>query len=151
MSPLEEAGLEMKSIGFGNLMTQALMLFFGLILLVPCTYKLTTYVIFRNQAVAVDGIIDKAARGMELGSRPFVEYKDLRGNVYYMKSKAKTHWFYAPEKGAKIKLFYMEKDPGTAMVDSLFYYVFMPLGFMAIGGAIVVSVLKQNWRHQARQ
>lgn len=151
MSPFEEAELEMKSIGFGNLMTQALMLAFGLLLLVPCAYKLTTYLIFRNHAVAVDGVIDKPARGMELGSRPFVEYKDLHGKVFHIKSKAKTHWFYAPEKGAKIKVFYLEKDPGSAMVDSLFYYVFLPLGFMAVGGAIVVSVLKQNWRHQQRQ
>ena len=141
----------MKSIGFGNLMTHVLMLFFGLLLLVPCAYKLATYVVFRNHAIAVDGIIDKPARGMEMGSRPFVKYKDLLGNAYYMKSKAKTHWFCAPEKGAKIKVFYLEKDPETAMVDSLFYYVFLPLGFMAVGGAIVVSVLKQNWRRQARQ
>jgi len=141
----------MKPIGFGNLMTQVLMLFFGLLLLVPCAYKLTTYVVFRNHAIAVDGIIDKPARGMELGSRPFVEYKDLQGNVYYMKSKAKTHWFYAPKKGAKIKVFYLEKDPGTAMVDSLFYYVFLPLGFMAVGGVIVIQVFKQNWRNQQRQ
>lgn len=58
----------MISTGLGNLMTQVLMLAFGLILLVPCAYK------------------------------------------------------------AKPK----------------------PIGFMAIGGAIVFRVFKQNWRHQER-
>ena len=140
----------MKSTGFGNLMTQALMLAFGLMLLLPCSYKLYTYGIFRGQATAVNGIIDKPARGMEMGSRPFVEYRDHQGNVYYLKSKAKTHWFYAPVKGEKIKVFYLQKDPKTAMVDSLFYYVFLPLGFMAIGGAIVFTVFKHNWRYQKK-
>ena len=66
----------MKSTGLGNLMTRLLMLFFGLILLVPCAYKLYTYCVFRSQAIAVYGIVDKPARGMEMGSKPFVEYKD---------------------------------------------------------------------------
>ena len=85
-----------------------------------------------------------------MGSRPFVEYKDLSGKAYYIKSKAKTHWLYAPVKGEKIRVFYQKKDPGTAMVDSLFYYVFLPLGFMAVGAAVVVLVFKQNWRQKER-
>jgi len=89
----------MISTGLGNLMTQVLMLAFGLILLVPCAYKLTTYIVFRNQSIAVNGIIDMSSRGMELGGRPFVEYKDLQGNVHTIKSKAKTHWFYGNRRG----------------------------------------------------
>ena len=147
MSPFKKTGSGMKSTGLGNLMTRLLMLFFGLILLVPCAYKLYAYCVFRSQAIAVYGIVDKPARGMELGSRPFVEYKDLQGNVYSKKSRAKTHWVYAPEKGEKICVFYLEKDPKTAMVDSLFHYVILPLGFMALG-AIVVLVFKQKWRQK---
>jgi Protein of unknown function (DUF3592) len=134
----------------GECMTRLLMLGFGLMLLVPCAYKLTAYVVFRNQAVAVNGRVDKPSRGMEMGSRPFVEYKDLTGTVHYIKSKAKTHWLYAPVKGEKMRVFYREKDPGTAMVDSVFYYVFLPLGFMAVGGAIVILVFKQHWRQTDR-
>lgn len=85
-------------------------------------------------------MIDKLVRGLELGSRPFVEYADLQGNVHTIKNKAKTHWVYAPEKGEKIGVFYLEKDPKTAMVDSLFHYVILSLGFMALGGAIVILV-----------
>lgn len=59
----------MKSTGLGYLMTQLLMLAFGLVLLVPCAYKLTTYILFRYKAVAVDGTVDKPARCRELGSR----------------------------------------------------------------------------------
>ncbi|RLB84670.1 MAG: hypothetical protein DRH26_18990 [Deltaproteobacteria bacterium] len=150
MSPFKKTGSKIKLTGLGNLMTRLLMLFFGLVLLVPCAYKLYAYGIFRDQAIAVSGVIDKPARGLEMGSRPFVEYEDLQGNVYYIKSKAKTHWFYAPVKGEKIRLFYLEKDPGAATVDSLFYYVLLPMGFMAVGGAIVVQVFKQKWRQTAK-
>jgi len=150
MSPFKKTKSGMKPTGLGNCMTRLLMLFFGLILLVPCAYKLYAYSVFRSQTIAVYGIVDKPARGMEMGSRPFVEYKDLAGNVHYIKSKAKTHWFYAPEKGEKIRVFYLEKDPKTAMVDSLFHYIILPLGFMAIGGAVVVLVFKQKWRQKEK-
>jgi hypothetical protein len=135
----------MNSQLIGNLITKSFILTMGFILLVPSAYKVYRYCIFRSQSVVVNGIIEKPLWGGGLGGRPLIEYKDLQGKSHYFKSKAKTHWFYAPQKGEEIKVFYLEHDPEMAIVDSMFYHLFLPLFFVVIGTSAVVCVFRDGW------
>ena len=129
-----------------NLVPKLLMLMFGLILFVSSTYLLFTYFSFKRQAVEVSGTIEKPLWGGDLGGRPFIEYRDASGQMHGFKAKAKTHWFFAPQKGESIRVFYLEQTPGVAIVDDKIHYVVMPLFFAAIGGLICVYVVKYAWQ-----
>ena len=128
----------------GNLATKLLILSLGLLFLLPPAYKLYTYCAFRCRAISIDGIIIHSSRGRDLGSRPFVEYKDLLGNLHERKSKAKTHWFFAPKVGEKIKVLYDKRNPDVAIVDSTFYYIFLPLFFIAIGACFLFCLFRDS-------
>ena len=132
----------MLPTSIGNFTTKLIILFFGLFFLLPPGYKLYTYCAFRFNAVPVDGIIVDPSRGRDLGGRPFVEYKDSRGNSYERKSKAKTHWFFAPKVGEKIKVFYNKRDPNVAIVNSAFYYIYLPLFFIVIGACFIFCLFR---------
>lgn len=127
----------MKRPSKENLATRLIMLSMGVLFLLPSACKLYSYCVFRYHAIAVDGVISHASRGRDLGSRPFVEYRDLQGNTYERKSKAKTHWLYAPQVGEPLKVYYDQRDPETAIVDSKFHYIVMPLFFIAIGACFL--------------
>ena len=128
----------------GKLATKAMILSLGLLFLLPSGYKLYTYCAFRYHAVSVNGVITDASRGRDLGSRPFVEYKDLQGNAYERKSRAKTHWFFAPRVGEQIKVYYDKSNPAVAIVDSTFYYIVLPLCFIAIGAGFIFCLLRDS-------
>jgi hypothetical protein len=90
----------------------------------------------------VNGVIIDSSRGRGIGGRPFVEYKDLLGNSYERKSKAKTHWFFSPKVGEKIKVFYKKRNPNVAIVDSAFYYIFLPILFIVFGGCFIFCLFR---------
>ena len=79
-----------------------------------------------------------------MGGRPFVEYKDMQGTSYERKSKAKTHWFFAPKVGEKIKVFYDERDPTEAIVDNTFHYILLPLFLIISGISCIFFVVKDS-------
>jgi hypothetical protein len=58
----------------GKIIPNILMLFLGLILLIP-SYKIYSYCIFFGKAVSVYGIVDKtpAGGGSDFGGRPLVQ------------------------------------------------------------------------------
>jgi hypothetical protein len=128
----------------GNLVTKLMILSLGLVFLLPAAYKSYTYYEFRRHAVSVDGIITKSSRGGDIGGRPFVEYKDLQGKSYGIKSRAKTHWFFAPRVGEKLSVYYDKNDPNNAIVDSVFYYILLPIGFMAVGVGVIFYVIRDS-------
>ena len=128
----------------GNLATKLLILSLGLLFLLPPAYKLYTYCAFRCRAISIDGIIIHSSRGRDLGSRSFVGYKDFLGNLHERKSKAKTHWFFAPKVGEKIKVLYDKRNPDVAIVDSTFYYIFLPLFFIAIGACFLFCLFRDS-------
>ena len=74
-----------------------------------------------------------------------MEYKDTRGNIYEIRSEAKTHWFFAPKKGEEIRVMFLQHDPQKAVVDSTFHYILLPLLFCMVGTAVVFSVFKRGW------
>jgi hypothetical protein len=133
----------MTSSLIGNLFTKLFVLLIGLIFILP-SYKLYSYILFRYQSVSVNGIIVMPSRGRDIGARPLVEYHDQQGNTYEIKSKAKTHWLFAPKKGEQIKVLFLRDAPEKAMVDSIFYYVVLPLCFVAIGVTMVFLVFKRS-------
>ena len=128
------------------LIAKFFILFLGSILLVPFGYKLYNYCDLRYHAVAVYGVVEDPLQGGALGSRPFVEYKDLKGHKYGFKTEAKTHWFFAPQKGEKIRVLFLENEPQTAIADSLFHYGLLPLFFSLIGSALCFYTIKQAWQ-----
>ena len=133
----------LSRISFGNLFTKLLLLAMGFLFLLPSAYKLYTYGLFRAHAVVVDGVIVDASRGRDIGGRPFVEYKDQQGALYERKSKAKTHWFFAPQVGEKVRVFYDNRDPNKAIVDNTFHYILVPICFMAAGVYFLVSAFRK--------
>ncbi len=130
-----------------NIIPNVLMVFVGAIFLIPSTVKIYAYGQFYIRSVSVYGIVDKMplGGGSGFGGRPLVQYQDLQGNAHVIKSKVKTHFFLAPRKGEKIKVLFLEKDPQTAMVDSLFHYFILPLVFMGIGISLVFLAVKRGW------
>ena len=134
----------MLPASIGNIVTKLIILSLGLLFLLPSASKLFTYCAFRYHAISVDGIIIASSRGRDLGSRPFVGYKDLLGNLYERKSKAKTHWFFAPKVGEKVKVLYDKHDPNVAIVDSAFYYIFLPLCFIVIGACFIFCLFRDS-------
>lgn len=105
----------------------------GLILLLPAVNKLYTYGAYRYHGSVVYGMVDHPSSGRDLGGRPLIRYEDKSGNRHEFKSRAKTHWFHRPAKGERIKIFTHWNKPEQAIVDSLFYYVLLPLIFLVAG------------------
>ena len=134
----------MQTSAVGDVATKILMLVLGLLFLLPPAYKLVTYAVFRFHAITVEGTIADGSRGRDLGGRPFVEYTDQQGNAYEIKSKAKTHWLFAPKVGEKLKVFYDERDPGKAIVNSNIHYIFIPLCFIAAGLGFLFHTLRAS-------
>ena len=85
-----------------------------------------------------------------MGGRPFVEYKDMQGTSYERKSKAKTHWFFAPKVGEKIRVFYDKRDPNIAIVDNTFYYIVLPLCFIIAGSFTILYSVRDTF-HEIRK
>lgn len=132
----------MASSQQSNFAVQVMVLLMGLFILIPFAYKFYTYCAFRYHAVTTQGVIADPLQGGDWGGRPYVEYQTPEGRTFGFKTKAKTHWFFAPGKGEKVGVFYLEADPKTAIVDSLFHYIILPLALCALGAALVMGALK---------
>jgi hypothetical protein len=117
----------------GTILARLFIFLLGLIMVPPAVNILYTYCNYRYQGEVAYGIIDHPSSGRDIGGRPLIQYIDTVGEVHTFKSRAKTHWLYAPKKGEKIKIFFHRREPQKAIVDSLLYYVFMPLIFLAAG------------------
>lgn len=134
----------MLSASIGNIFAKLFMFLLGMIFLFPSAFKLYSYCAFRYQAVSVYGIVIDPLRSRDIGCRPFVQYKDLQGKFHEKKSKAKTHWLYAPKIGEKIKVFYDRQNPQISIVDSTFHYIFLPLCFISAGVCIIFFVVRDS-------
>ncbi len=119
----------------------------GLVLLIPAGYKLLTYCSFRFLGNHTEGIVIHSSSGRDMGGRPFLQYEDGGGSLHEFKSRAKTHWFKRPVLGEKIEVFIDKNDPGTAIVNNLFYYVYLPLLLIVVGGWCFLLGI---WFHRER-
>jgi hypothetical protein len=118
----------------------------ALCLLIPFTYRLYTYGVFKYQSVAADGIVVKSLRGRDIGGRAFLEYKDVHGRVHEIVSRYKINWFFAPREGERVRVLFLPHAPEKALVDSSFHYLVVPLACMAVGIALLISAMKRK-RH----
>ncbi len=132
----------MNSQRIGNTTTKMIMLVVGLLFLLPASYKIYLYSVFRMNSASAWGVIAGSSRSRDIGARPFVEYQDSKGNKFERKSKAKTHWLFAPKKGEKIKVFYNPIDPNVALVDSITHYIVLPIVFILIGLSVIVYLVR---------
>jgi hypothetical protein len=65
--------------------------------------------------------------------------------VHVFKSREKTHFFAAPQKGETIKVLFLEKDPQTVIVDSVLHHIYVPFIFSVIGLIVIFLALKNCW------
>lgn len=137
--------MTMRSQKIGNLFTKGFTLMIGFLLLLPSASKVYSYCLFRSQSVGVNGIIEKPLWGGGLGGKPLIKYTDHLGETHHFRSRAKTHWFFAPRTGEEITVFYLAQDPETAMVDSMFYHLFLPLFIVVTGASVVYLVFRDGW------
>ena len=131
----------------GQLTPQVLVLVLGLMVCLPSAYRIYHYLKFRHSAVAVYGVVDKpCAGGSGFGATPLVEFQDREGRRHVIKSQVKTHFFVAARKGEPIKVLFSAQAPETALVDSLFHYIMLPLIFAVIGAGAIAMALKNGWQ-----
>lgn len=131
----------MKSTSFGTVFVRVFMFILGLMVALPALNTLSTYCNYRFLGSMTYGVIDHPSSGRDFGGRPLIQYVDMAGSSHEFKSRAKTHVFQTPKKGEKIKIFIHKSDPQKAIVDSLFYYVLLPLIFLAAGCYCCLSSL----------
>jgi|GEM_PF-2499325 len=128
-----KSGEIMNIQNVGETFTKVFLFVLGLIMVVPALGKLYTYCSYRYLGNTTYGIVDHPSSARDLGGRPLIQYTDGAGTVHEFKSRAKTHWFYTPIKGEKIKIFIHKTDARKAIVDNLFHYLILPLIFLAAG------------------
>ncbi|WP_136806520.1 hypothetical protein [Desulfosediminicola flagellatus] len=131
----------MKSTSFGTLFVRVFMFILGLIVALPALNTLSKYSNYRFLGSMTYGVIDHPSSGRDFGGRPLIQYVDMAGSTHEFKSRAKAHIFQTPKKGEKIKIFIHKSDPQKAIVDNLFYYVVLPLIFLAVGCYCCLSAL----------
>lgn len=117
----------------GTIFTRTFIFLLGLMMVLSALHKLYIYCNYRYLGSMAYGIIDHPSSGRDFGGRPLIEYTGLDGRVHEFKSRAKTHLFYTPKRGEKIKILIHKSDPQKVIVDNLFHYVLLPLIFLCAG------------------
>jgi hypothetical protein len=131
----------------GEVFTRLMMVFIGLLMLVPSAHKLHVYCSLRFFGTHADGTVVHSSSGRALGGRPLLQYRDEQGTIYEFKSRAKTHWFKRPVVGETIEIFFDKEAPNKAIVNNFTYNVFFPLLF---GVAGCYCCLKSIWFHSSK-
>lgn len=126
--------MQKSSLIFSRVFVRLIILFIGLIIIVPAANTLFTYGKYRYLGIEAWGIIDHPSSSRDFGGRPLIQYRDGDQKLHEFKSKAKTHWFKTPKKGERINIFIHRDEPGRAIVNNLFHYVLLPLVFLFAGG-----------------
>lgn len=109
----------------------------GVILLFPATVKVTRYGILCMHSTAVTGTVTRAGMGAYMGAKPYVAFTDRHGMVHEIKSRVNYHWFFAPTVGSAMRVRYPSNQPESAIVDSYFHYLVIPMLFILMGGTIL--------------
>jgi hypothetical protein len=116
-----------------KLIIQIFIFLLGFMVFAAGAAKIYTYTTYRFWGEATLGEVEHPASSRGIGGRPLIQYADSSGLLHEFKSVAKTHWFFKPETGEKIKIYFDKDEPQNAIVDSLFFYVVLPLFFISIG------------------
>ncbi|MBT8346752.1 MAG: DUF3592 domain-containing protein [Desulfofustis sp.] len=117
-----------------KLFIQLFILSLGVMVFAAGASKIYTYGNYRVWGESTYGVVERPASGRGLGGRPLVRYEDNSGLVHEFKSVAKTHWLFRPVTGDKIKIYFSKDEPQNAIIDSLFFYLFLPILFISVGG-----------------
>ena len=125
----------------GKLFIKAFVFVLGFMVFAAGVSKLYTYGSYRFLGETTLGEIAHPASSRGLGGRPLIQYEDSSGLVYEFKSVAKTHWFFKPQTGEKLTVFFDGDEPNKAIVDSKFYYVVLPILFICVGGFCCVYAI----------
>lgn len=126
----------------GDYFTKIFVLGLSLLLIVPTVYKMYEYLSKRSESLSTQAIVlTDPDIGSDLACRPLVRYTDHLGNTHELKSKISFYWIFAPEKGEELKVYYGKDAPGEAFIDSLYYYIILPLQLFLMGAVPFLCVL----------
>lgn len=101
----------MKASLIGPISMRIFIFLLGLMMVLTAINKLYSYLQYRYRGNMAYGIIDHPSASRDFGGRPLVQYESASGEVYELKSEAKTHWFRTPRKGERVKIFFDEMKP----------------------------------------
>ena len=114
----------------------------GVMLLIAGLNKLYFYVDLRFVGTETEGIIEHPVTRTVLVGRPLIRYEDATGKTLEFRSKAKTHWFSKPQKGETLSIIYESQGKQREIVNNFLYYVFLPIGFIVVGGYFLLNALQ---------
>jgi len=123
----------MRSASPGAVFVRFFVFSLGLLLVIPACHKLYSYGSYRYKGTAGYGTISHPLSSRDMGGRPLIRYTDGEGTTHEFKSRAKTHWFYTPRKGERVKIYFHKDRPDEVIVANPFHYVVLPLVFLAVG------------------
>lgn len=126
----------------GGIITRLFIFSLGIIMIIPALNQLYTYGNYIFWGDSTYGVIDHPASSRDIGGRPLIRYEDMTGSIHEFKSRAKTHLFFTPQRGEKIKILIAGDDSRKAIVNNLFHYLVLPLIFLVAGGYCCLYVLR---------
>lgn len=122
------------------LFLKGLVLLLGIIIIMPTLYKAVNYTAMRLQSRLVYGTVSRIGQGQYLGSRPYVTFTGVNGKTYEVRSAVNYYFLFAPQLGDRVRVFYKESDPESALVDNWVHYILLPLVFLGVGFSLIYSV-----------
>jgi len=128
----------------GTLFTKCLILIFALLFIIPCSYKIYSYINYKKESLIAIGEVVKPGKGQYLGCRPYVEFYDDEGSKIEIKSAINYHIFFCPKIGDKVKIVYKKNDPKSAKIASLLHYFIFPGLFVIIGIYFLYSIFTKR-------
>lgn len=130
----------------GHFLTKCIILIFSLLFIIPCSYKIYSYMNLKKESLMTIGKVVKSGKGQYLGCKPYIEFYDTEGSKIEIKSAINYHIFFCPKIGDKIKILYKKNDPTNAIVAGILHYFVIPGLFIMIGIYSIYSVFTKKIR-----
>ncbi len=134
-----------------NLFLRSFVFLLGLIIIVPTMYKVYHYTTLRMHCSLTYGWVSRTGQGQYLGSRPYVTFSDANGVIHEVRSNVNYYFLFAPQIGKKLRVFYRESEPESALVDNWVHYILLPVIFLCLGGILIYSVVVNSFREKPKE
>lgn len=131
------------------LFLKGFVLLLGLVIIIPTLSKFLHYATVRLHCTHVYGSVTRTGHGQYLGSKPYVTFKDGKGDVYEVRSAVNYYFLFAPKRGDRLRVYYSASDPQSALVDNWVHYLLLPLVFLSIGFFLIYSVFVNSFKENS--
>jgi hypothetical protein len=115
-----------------NVFEKIFALFVVLLFLFPGCYKLTSFLLFKQNSVLRYGTVVKQGMG-QMGCKPFIEVFDDEGLRHEMKSEVNYYFFTCPKIGDRVEILYNKSAPEKSITVNFIHYLVIPLIMTSIG------------------